>query len=206
MTVSWIRTRFFSGASKRRKPPAYASVTSGIKESYTSLEAVFVEAAMQSRNALTPFVILAWFVWSGLALAEGLLDGRVFTGMIGPVENPDLEDSLYFRDGYFWSEICTRCGFLPGTYTAEKTEGGIAFNGTLESDSRGHFEYAGFVRDNGEIEASILWQRKRWYWTARREIAFQGTEGEGRGPLNPEEIRMEMDGLDPETDPSCTRL
>jgi len=41
------------------------------------------------------------------AFAGGPLDGRVFKGIIGPIEAPDLADSLHFEGGYFWSDICT---------------------------------------------------------------------------------------------------
>ena len=102
-----------------------------------------------------------------VARASGLLDGRVFDGMIGPAENPDLQDSLHFDGGFFWSDICTRCGFLPGPYLAQSTAEGISFSGTLESESRGQFQYEGLVRDDGKIEVLIKWEKKRWYWTSR---------------------------------------
>lgn len=55
-------------------------------------------------------------VWPTISKAQGLLDGKAYLGMIGPTENPDLPDGLYFDDGHFWSDICTRCGFIPGAY------------------------------------------------------------------------------------------
>jgi hypothetical protein len=103
-------------------------------------------------------------------------------GMIGPVEAPDLADSLHFEDGYFWSDICTRCGFLPGAYRSETTDEGIIFLGVLESDSRGLFEYEGLVCEGVVIEVLIRLERKRWYWTSSREIAFQGAAMEEFDP------------------------
>lgn len=138
--------------------------------------------------------------------AEGLLDGRVFKGMIGPAENPDLADSLHFNDGHFWSDICTKCGFLPGTYTATKIDEGIRFEGTLQSDSRGEFYYDGLVRADGSIAVSIKWERRRWYWTASREIAFTGSANEGGKPITLNEIQVQMNGNDPAANQLCARF
>ncbi|MCG6882613.1 MAG: hypothetical protein LJE62_02530 [Silicimonas sp.] len=148
----------------------------------------------------------AWLLCVGVSLAGGPLDGRVFNGMIGPVEDPDLKDSLYFSDGHFWSDICTKCGFMPGEYEAEQTEEGIRFTGILESDSRGRFAYEGLVRADGSIEVSIQWERKRWYWTARREIAFRGMDRRSEEPETLAQIRAMMNDLDPDASPLCARF
>ena len=140
------------------------------------------------------------------AFADALLDGRVFTGTIGPQENPDLSDSLHFSDGHFWSEACTRCGFLPGEYDAERTQKGIRFHGVLESDGRGRFEYEGLARDDGTIDVSIHWERRRWYWTSSREIAFHGVEARETEPLALDQVRANMGAVDPETNPQCARF
>lgn len=109
------------------------------------------------RNALHALVLLLVAVTATSSSAE-LLDGRVFAGKIGPAENPDLDDSLFFDNGYFWSDICTRCGFVPGAYSATETPEGIVFNGVLESDSRGEFPGAPGRIDRGlhQVGASPL--------------------------------------------------
>ena len=140
------------------------------------------------------------------ALAEGLLDGRSFGGMIGPAENPDLEDRLYFDEGHFWSEICTRCGFEPGEYLAQQTADGIVFSGVLESDSRGRFTYGGTVSKSGEIAVTIDWEKKRWYWTARREIVFRGKVLPQSVPADLEATLIRMNAIDPGADPACARF
>ena len=155
---------------------------------------------------LAPLLLFVGLWCGGGASAEGLLDGRVFKGMIGPVEAPDFADSLHFEDGHFWSDICTRCGFLPGEYHAEMTDEGIVFRGTLNSDSRGRFDYDGLVRDQGAIEVAIRWERKRWYWTSSREIAFQGTATEEFDPLTLNQIRLKLDDIDPSENPLCARF
>lgn len=154
-------------------------------------------------------VLLAAVLWLDVqtgAFAQGLLDGRVFTGKIGPVENPDLDDTLNFQDGFFWSDICTRCGFLPGAYTSEVTSQGVRFQGVLFSESRGKFDYDGMVYDDGRIEVVIRWERKRWYWTSRREISFQGFEAEAVSPLTLDEARMKTDAMATDRDPLCARF
>ena len=142
---------------------------------------------------------------SSTASANGLLDGRVFEGMIGPAESPDLPDKLFFNDGFFWSEICTRCGFEPGVYTAEESSGGIVFRGVLESDSRGQFDYEGLVTPDGGLAVSIRWERKRWYWTSSREIVFQGQAADAPG-VTLLEIKSRMAENDPDANPLCARF
>ena len=161
-------------------------------------------------NRLSCFLLTLWLSLlvfpANPASAEALLDGRIFNGRIGPIENPDLQDSLHFDDGYFWSDICTNCGFLPGRYTAENTSEGIRFSGILESDSRGTFKYDGVVRDTGEIEVLILWEKKRWYWTSRREIAFLGSLSEQDGSVSLAEIRAKLAANTESTNPLCARF
>lgn len=138
--------------------------------------------------------------------AEGNLDGRVFTGMIGPAENPDLRDSLYFDDGYFWSDICTRCGFVPGAYESEETTEGIRFTGVLQSDSRGRFDYDGLVKRDGAIRVSITWERRRWYWTSKREIVFVGESSTKAETASLSEARQAILANDPDNNPICARF
>lgn len=113
------------------------------------------------------------------SVAGGPLDGMVFVGLIGPADNPDVSDRLYFENGKFWSGECIRCGFEPGVYWTRRVDGGIAFQGTLESPDRGSFAYEGFVRDGGKIEVSINWRHERWYWTIDRELRFVGEAATG---------------------------
>lgn len=162
-------------------------------------------SVMQSLKSIV--LVLSLFLCSGQGVyANGLLDGRVFTGMIGPVENPDLADSLNFESGQFWSDICTRCGFQPGTYDSNMTDEGVVFTGVLESDSRGSFEYNGLVREDGTIEVSIRWERRRWYWTSQREIAFRGTTSPADETLSLITIPQNMDGVDFGANPLCARF
>jgi hypothetical protein len=117
-----------------------------------------------------------------------------------------LSDSLSFDEGHFWSDICTRCGFVPGPYRAEKTEDGIVFSGRLESESRGRFDYEGTVSEDGTIVVSVLWQRRRWYWISKREILFLGARSAHKQIASLTKIREQMQTLDPEGNPLCARF
>lgn len=138
--------------------------------------------------------------------ARDLLDGRSFVGTIGPAGKRDLQDTLNFDKGHFWSDICTGCGFEPGVYTAEQTSDGIRFKGVLRSDSRGSFTYHGLVDADGSITVEIAWERRRWYWTTRRQVAFVGREMNETSHVDLETIRHNMRALSPDTNPLCARF
>lgn len=136
----------------------------------------------RTKRLFAPILVAvsAWLFLSGAAAMDpgppsgnGPLDGMVFAGQIGPADNPDRADHLYFADGQFWSGECVRCGFEPGVYWVRHTADGIAFRGVLESAERGTFTYKGMVRD-GRIDVSINWRHERWYWTIDRDLRFIG--------------------------------
>lgn len=151
-------------------------------------------------------IFLLAFAWAPYGNAGGLLDGKTFSGMIGPAENPDLPDNLYFDDGHFWSKICARCGFVPGVYQAEETAEGIRFTGTLESESRGRFDYVGVLKDDGSVVVSVVWERHRWYWTSTREIVFVGALSEPVQTVSLSKTRQDMQTIDPDGNPLCARF
>jgi hypothetical protein len=132
--------------------------------------------------------------------ADEPLDGMVFAGRIGPADDPDLADHLYFENGRFWSGECVRCGFEPGVYWVRRTAGGIAFRGVLESADRGTFTYEGMVR-GGRVDVSIHWRHERWYWTIDRNLRFVGeiVEGEAAG-MTLEQARALAGGSEPRPD------
>lgn len=126
--------------------------------------------------------------------AGGLLDGMVFAGRIGPADNPDLADYLYFDEGRFWSGECVRCGFEPGVYWIRYTSDGIAFRGVLKSSDRGTFTYEGLIQGD-VIDVFIRWRHERWYWTIDRELRFVGERLRGTSVgMSIEEARALADG------------
>jgi hypothetical protein len=155
---------------------------------------------------LSAIAVSLSFAFAHTAHASGVLDGRVFSGMIGPAEDPDLEDRLSFDEGHFWSDICTRCGFVPGPYIAEETPDGVRFSGILRSDSRGRFDYDGVVKHDGSIRVSIKWERRRWYWTSRREITFVGKQVTDSESASLSQVRQAMEVENPDSNPMCARF
>jgi hypothetical protein len=148
------------------------------------------------------FCILFW----SAAHADGSLDGRVFTGVLGPEENPVQPDSLYFSDGHFWSDICADCGFEPGAYITKATEKGLEFSGILESESRGKFTYDGLIESDGAIKVSIQWERRRWYWTSQRKLAFLGKDEGEALVVTLKDVRLQLENLDTDSNPLCARF
>lgn len=114
--------------------------------------------------------------------SSGPLDGMAFVGRLGPAdENGEpTDDTLFFRNGHFWSKVCVPCGFLPGRYWVHRTAEAIQFRGQLESAEGGTFVYFGEYRD-GQMSVSIDWKKERWYWTVEREFRFEGTLRDGGG-------------------------
>lgn len=97
-----------------------------------------------------------------------------FVGKLGPDGKPlDRDDILFFRDGQFWSKNCVACSFQPGAYFTRHADGGIEFQGVLESVERGRFSYIGVVRD-GRVNARINWRKERWYWSIDKDFRFEG--------------------------------
>lgn len=144
-------------------------------------------------------------IWNP-AYAEAILDGKIFSGMLGPKGNPQQPDSIYFDKGYFWSDICSRCGFEPGLYSVKMTEEGVAFSGILESKSRGQFTYDGLVRQDGSMAATIEWERRRWYWTSQRTIVFQGSAADPADAISLDEVQLQLQNIDTSTNPLCARF
>lgn len=132
--------------------------------------------------------------------ASGPLDGMIFAGRIGPADDPDLDDHLYFENGRFWSGECVRCGFEPGVYWVRRTGSGIAFRGVLRSAHRGTFTYEGLVSGD-TIEVSIHWRHERWYWTIDRDLRFVGKAVTGKAAgMTLEEARARANGDQPRPD------
>ena len=114
------------------------------------------------------------------ANSHGPLDGMSFSGKLGPADgNGDRKnDTLYFRDGHFWSALCVPCGFRPGRYWVHRAGDQVHFRGTLSSPENGTFLFTGIVEDD-RISVTLDWRKERWYWTVSREFRFEGELRDG---------------------------
>lgn len=115
-------------------------------------------------------------------LASGVLDGMVFFGQMGQSGEQGYEDKISFADGQFWSEICIRCGFKPGSYWTRQEPDGIHFRGELKGGF-GVFVYEGRIID-GQAIVDVVWSKERWYWTSGRDLAFEGSTIPGEYPYS----------------------
>tara|TARA_R110000772_G_scaffold267450_1_gene391589 strand:- start:450 stop:638 length:189 start_codon:yes stop_codon:yes gene_type:complete len=62
------------------------------------------------------------------------------------------------------------------------------------------------VREDGSIVVSIQWERRRWYWTSRREIAFRGMASSSEKAVSLEAIRKNLDIANLDDNPLCARF
>lgn len=104
---------------------------------------------------------------------SGPLDGMIFAGKFGDPGAPGRDDLLTFNNGKFWSAICIRCGFEPGTYWVRKVGTSIHFHGEQRSE-RGTFFYRGRVTGD-KIQIDVNWTKDRWYWKIDRDLVFEGS-------------------------------
>lgn len=112
------------------------------------------------------------------------LDGRTFHGEAldenGVVRAKDV---VTFKDGKFYSENCKQFGFNEIPYWTRMDGETIHFLAESESPASGTMVYRGTIR-GAYVEGKVLWTKKRWYWSIRREIRFRGVEQkQGGGAL-----------------------
>lgn len=108
--------------------------------------------------------------------AISVLDGKSFAGELGRAGKPaKTKDLFVFREGMFVSKECERrCGYAATPYwvrlegndvqfhavaPCQKSDATMVWNGTVNGD---------------EIEGTIAWTSKRWYWTIEKELWFKG--------------------------------
>lgn len=144
------------------------------------------------RVLLQPFTLVAAFLF-GIAYVHAddlqphptqttdspeisVLDGKTFAGGVGPVGKPtDTEDLFVFRDGMFVSKECERIwGYPEAPYWVRVESDGVQFRSEatcLECDAT--MVWTGTLKGD-EIEGTIAWTSKRWYWTIEKEFWFKG--------------------------------
>ena len=113
---------------------------------------------------------------ASLQKGAGVLDGLMFTAMIGPQgKDPDVRDVMFFKEGQFLSLECEdRCNYPASAYYAREIEGGHEFMveawcPTKEST----MVWRGRIVD-GEISGTVAWSVRRFYWTVGTTLTFDG--------------------------------
>jgi hypothetical protein len=109
---------------------------------------------------------------AGDDLDSGVLDGIILSGTMGQTKVFGDDDKLHFSNGKFWSEICLKCGYRPGSYWTRKTPEGTLFRGEMTNEL-GTFVFSGLIK-NGKATAELNWSKERWYWTSNNKLSFSG--------------------------------
>lgn len=107
---------------------------------------------------------------------HAVLDGKMFQSQLGVKGGPgDIDDLLVFDDGEFVSEECERrCGYAKVEYWVRAEGDAVQMRADVPCTESGAVMYwRGTVRGD-EIEGSIIWVNKRWYWTFEKELWFKG--------------------------------
>ena len=112
---------------------------------------------------ITTFIVTATFA-SSQSDTDGILDGMVFIGHVGPKgKEANGEDEVVFQNGRFLSASCSKYGFGSAPYTAYKDGETIIFTTVTQSLKHGQIDWKGRITGD-EIEASYRWTKERWYW------------------------------------------
>ncbi|MFT5111126.1 MAG: hypothetical protein ACI8P9_000437 [Parasphingorhabdus sp.] len=105
------------------------------------------------------------------------LEGKSFSGELGPVGEPATStDLIKFDGGKFVSKGCERrCGYTDGEYWLQKIDNQVkvkAVTPCLKSDATILWEG---VTDGDSIEGVFTWTNRRWYWTFETKYWFKGS-------------------------------
>ncbi len=93
---------------------------------------------------------------SSLAFAAAALDGKTFTGQIGPQGKTDGQaDDFVFSDGSFESTLCTTFGYGKGAYQTESKDGAVTFTAETTSKDGGTMQWHGAVKED-QIEGTVV--------------------------------------------------
>ncbi|HKJ52233.1 MAG TPA: hypothetical protein VKB27_12060 [Gammaproteobacteria bacterium] len=109
-------------------------------------------------------------------IVPGPLDGRVFSGALGPDGEPkDVPDTFVFKNGTFASQECeSRCNYPARPYFVRVDGDRVEFI----SETKCPYKDATIIW-RGTVEGDRLtgkstWVVKRWYWTIEDTYAFEG--------------------------------
>jgi hypothetical protein len=101
----------------------------------------------------TVLVVVLALALGGAASAEmakGGLDGKTFSGKIGPKtgKGKKFDDDLVFKDGTFTSTACQSMGFGSAPYMSEMKDGKMMFEATTTNDKGEKMMWHGMIMGN----------------------------------------------------------
>lgn len=105
------------------------------------------------------------------------LDGKSFNGEMLSGEGKVLssKEKLVFQNGRFTSEACREFGFGEGPYWLRVEDNKIHFIAETVSPTNGTMHWKGTIT-GGQVDASFVWTKKRWYWTIEREFRVRAVQ------------------------------
>lgn len=105
------------------------------------------------------------------------LDGKRFDGEMLSGEGKVLssKEKLVFQNGRFASEACKEFGFGEGPYWLRVENNKIHFIAETVSPTNGAMHWKGTIT-GGQVDASFVWTKKRWYWTIEREFRVRAVQ------------------------------
>lgn len=107
------------------------------------------------------------------------LDGKSFNGEMLSGEGKLLtsKEKLVFQNGRFASEACRDFGFGEGPYWLRLEDNKIHFIAETVSPTNGTMRWKGTII-GGQVDASFIWTKKRWYWTIEREFRVRAVQAQ----------------------------
>ena len=105
------------------------------------------------------------------------LDGKSFNGEMLSGEGKLLtsKEKLVFQNGRFSSEACREFGFGEGPYWLRVEDNKVYFIAETVSPTNGTMHWKGTITE-GQVDASFVWTKKRWYWTIEREFRVRAVQ------------------------------
>ena len=119
-----------------------------------------------------------------------LLDGRQFSaGIVRNDADEDekkrpLGDKLFFSDGKFSSAVCRKYNFAEAPYWVRVEGDQVHFLAELTSPTDGRMLWKGTIRGDN-LEGTMRWTKKRWYWTIDTEHKIRGKLEKGPSAASP---------------------
>lgn len=146
-----------------------------------------------SRLAMTAIVavvtawVAAWFALPAFATEPMLepmiiqsapLEGQTFRASIVRSSEADqaksLGDTLTFSNGLFGSALCRRYNFPDVPYWIRRDRDQVHFLAEMTSPTDGKMVWQGTIK-GGNLEGTMRWTKRRWYWTIDVEHRIRGT-------------------------------
>ena len=109
------------------------------------------------KKTYSAFLTAVLLFGASTAFAAGALDGKTFTGPMGPKgsETSRGDDTVTFKRGKFNSSICAQFGYSDGKYKTETKDGALEFTARTKNKKGDTMDWKGTVKD-GKLDATAV--------------------------------------------------